>query len=260
MEVEMSPEPVLLSYDLHGNGAPVIFLHGFPFNRHIWDDLIPYLSPYTQMVLPDLRGFGHSPASEDVLSMELLAEDIYHLMDHLRLERAALVGHSMGGYVALAFAHLYSQRLTGLALVASHADPDPPARREARYYTVAQIRERGILPLLEDMPPRLTRNPTVQEKVRQFIQACSPQTAIYALLGMAERADANQWLREINVPVLIVTGSADPLIESARIQAMLEQIPVASWVELPGIGHMPMLEAPAALARALLGWVQQFQG
>lgn len=256
----MSPDPVLLSYDLYGKGVPVIFLHGFPFNRHIWDDLIPDLAPHAHLILPDLRGFGQSPVSEDVLTMELLAEDVRYLMDHLGLDRAALVGHSMGGYVALAFAHLYPQRLTGLALIASHADPDSPARREARYQTVAQIRERGILPLLEDMPQRLTPNPGVQEKVRQFIQACSPQAAIQALLGMAERADANNWLREIHLPFLVVNGSADPLIDPARIRAMLESIPTATWVELPGIGHMPMLEAPAELARALISWMQQLQG
>lgn len=256
----MSPQPVLLAYEIHGEGLPVIFLHGFPFNRHLWDELIPHMAPYARMVLPDLRGFGESPTSADVLAMSLLADDVRYLMDHLNLPQAALVGHSMGGYVALAFAHQYPERLVGLALVASHADPDSPTRRESRYHTVVQIRNRGILPLLEDMPQRLTPSPTVQEKVRLFIQSCSPQTAIQALLGMAEREDANPWLRALRVPLLVVTGSADSLIEPTRIQTMLEALSTATWVELPEAGHLPMLEAPAELARVLLNWIHQIHG
>ncbi len=256
----MNPKPVLLTYEIHGDGSPVIFLHGFPFNRHLWDELIPFISPHARMILPDLRGFGESPTSTDVFTMSLLAEDVRNLMDHLNLPQATLVGHSMGGYVALAFAHQYPQHLAGLALIASHADPDSPARRESRYHTVAQIQKQGIQPLLEEMPQRLTPSPAVQEKVRLFIQSCSPQTAIQALLGMAEREDANPWLHEIMVPVLVVTGSADPLIDPTRIQTMLESLPTATWVELPGVGHMPMLEVPADLARVLLNWIRRGQG
>ncbi|WP_299027713.1 alpha/beta hydrolase [uncultured Thermanaerothrix sp.] len=256
----MSPQPVLLAYEIHGEGLPVIFLHGFPFNRHLWDALIPHVAPYARMVLPDLRGFGESPTSADVLAMSLLADDVCYLMDHLNLPQAALVGHSMGGYVALAFAHQYPERLAGLALVASHADPDSSTRRESRYHTVAQIRNRGILPLLEDMPQRLTSSPAVQEKVRLFIQSCSPQTAIQALLGMAEREDANPWLRALHVPFLVVTGSADSLIDPTRIRTMLEPLSTATWVELPGVGHLPMLEAPVELAKALLDWIHQIHG
>ena len=127
----MEINPVDLFYKEYGQGTPVIFLHGFPFDHSIWEPLVPLLSKDARMILPDLRGFGRSPVTEDIYSMRLLAEDVLHLMDHLKIEKAVLVGHSMGGYVSLAFAHAYPGRLLGLGLVATQAAADGPERRQS---------------------------------------------------------------------------------------------------------------------------------
>jgi len=248
----MHAKPVPLAYEIHGKGLPVILIHGFPFDRNIWRPVVPLLEGHAQLILLDLRGFGASPKTEDdAYTMAMHAEDIHHLMEDINIERAVLVGHSMGGYVALAFAHAYPAQLMGLALVASHADPDAPGRREGRLQTAAQIRERGLAPLLETMPSQLTPNTAIQERVRQMIADCAPQTAIRAQLGMAQRDDAFPWLAEIRAPVLILSGEQDPFLVPERLKAMVQALPDAEWVSLPGVGHMPMLEAPQATAEAL---------
>jgi 3-oxoadipate enol-lactonase len=256
----MNTEPVTLAHEIHGNGLPVILIHGFPFDRSIWQPIVPLLKEHARLILPDLRGFGTSPKTEEeAYTMTMHAEDIRFLMERIGIEKAILVGHSMGGYVALAFAHAFPSRLLGMALVASHADPDPPGRREGRLQTAAQIRERGIAPLLEEMPPRLTPNPAVQKTVYHLIARCSPQTAIRAQLGMAQRDDAFPWLVGIHAPVLILSGEQDPLLIPERLRAMMQVLPDAEWVSLPGVGHMPMLEAPQATAEAIKSLIARVQ-
>src|SRR5512144_1307135 len=121
--------PVNLAYEEHGEGTPVILTHGFPLNRSIWYPVVPKLSEKVHLILPDLRGHGQSPVPEGVYSMRLLAEDLRALMDQLNIEKVVLAGHSMGGYVSLAFARAYPGRLAGLALVATQAAADSPERR-----------------------------------------------------------------------------------------------------------------------------------
>ncbi len=139
----MELTPVNLYYQTYGQGLPVVFLHGFPFNHTIWEPLIPLLQDEVRMILPDLRGFGQSPVTDDVYSMRLQAEDVVHLLDLLEVEKAVVVGHSMGGYVSLAFAHAYPNRLLGLGLIATQAAADNPERRQTRYKTAEAVTRKG---------------------------------------------------------------------------------------------------------------------
>ena len=124
----MEFQPVDLFYNEQGQGTPVILLHGFPFNHTIWQPVMPLLAEHARLIMPDLRGFGQSPVTDGVYSMRLMAEDVVALMDKLGLEKAVLVGHSMGGYISLAFAQAYPNRLLGLGLVATQDSSDLPEK------------------------------------------------------------------------------------------------------------------------------------
>jgi pimeloyl-ACP methyl ester carboxylesterase len=248
--------PVQLYYEEYGKGFPVVFLHGFPFDHTIWEPLVPLLSDKARLILPDLRGLGRSPVPDGVYSMRLLAEDVLNLMNTLKIETAILVGHSMGGYASLAFAQAYPHRLAGLGLVCTQAGPDAPERRQARYQLAEEVRRKGVKAVAENMAPKVTTNPEQVEPLQKLIMQNKPKGIIASLKGMAERPDAFGWLSTISIPAVVVAGGSDAFVPLERSQTMTQLLGKAWLVELPGVGHMPMIDAPQATADALNQLIQ----
>lgn len=252
----MNLVPVDLAYEDHGEGLPVVFLHGFPLNRTIWHPLIPLLKEQARLILPDLRGFGESPVTDGVYSMRLLAEDVLQLLNRLEMERVTLVGHSMGGYVALAFAHAYPNRLASLGLVSSQTEADSPEKRQKRIVNARNVRARGVRVLAKNLPDQLTDDPALASEIKQLILQSDPKAVIGSLQGMAEREDASAWLPAIRVPTLVLAGEQDKIVSVEAPQTFVRFIPRGWLVTVPGAGHMPMLEAPDRVARGVKRLVQ----
>ncbi len=248
----MELKTVDLAVETHGEGIPLVLLHGFPLRRSIWKPVVSLLKEKVRLILPDLRGFGESTAEVDDYSMRLLAADVVALLDRLQVEKVVLAGHSMGGYVALEFAHAYPNRLFGLALIASQADPDTPERRQARLITARDVRRKGIKYIAEGMPPKLTHDVAIQTQLKEMISACPVKVVEAALKAMADRRDANPWLPGIKVPLVAIAGGKDQLI-SVEKSTTLVKLASKGWaVEIPEAGHMPMMEAPEKIAEVLM--------
>ena len=244
--------PVNLAYEEHGNGTPVILVHGFPFNRSIWYPIVPNLEQKARLILPDLRGHGQSPVPEGVYSMRLMAEDLRALMDSLQIDKAVLAGHSMGGYVCLAFAKAYPQRMAGLALLATQAASDSPERRASRQQMIDEMRRKGIKALAEAMAPAVTCQPELVDSLRKMIMLMNPKGATSSLKGMAERPNAQEWLSAITVPSVVIAGTEDKLIPLEKPKVMTQLLGRAWLTEVNGAGHMPMMEQPQAVSTAIL--------
>jgi len=242
---------VQLYFEEYGHGIPVVLIHGFPFDHTIWFPLVPLLKERARLILPDLRGFGKSPATRGVYDMGLLADDIKDMLDSLNIKQAVLAGHSMGGYVSLAFARCYPERLLGLALVASQAAADTPERRQGRLQTAGEVERRGVKSLAKTMPEKLTANPALVDLLRQLILQADPQGVAGTLRGMANREDMTRRLSEINVPTVIIAGAQDSLIPVEKSREMEQLLPRGWLVEVPNAGHMPMMETPEMVAEAL---------
>ena len=242
---------IRLAYDRRGKGMPLVLLHGYPLDHHLWDDVIPLLADRFDLILPDLRGFGESSTVDSFYTMEDFASDITGLLDHLGIQKAAIAGHSMGGYVALAFARLYPERVNGLGLISSQVLADPPDRKEGRYKTAAEVADKGIASVLETMAPKFTPDPRLQKFARKSMERQQPAAYIGALKAMAERVDSTPLLSSINYPVVIVHGDADSLIPIERAKEVKAALPNAYLVEVSGAGHMPMMEAKEITAEAL---------
>jgi len=157
----------------------------------------------------------------------------------------------MGGYVALAFARMFSHRLLALGLVSSQLPADPAAGKDARYKTAAAVAEKGTSAVVEALTPKLSANPDVQEFVRALMGKQPAAGVIGALRAMAERHDSMSLLENFRPPLVVVHGDADALIPIERAREIKAAVPAARLIELPGIGHMPMMEAPQATAGAL---------
>ena len=248
---KISVNSIELAYERQGNGTPLVLLHGFPLDHHLWDEIVPLLKDSFDMIIPDLRGFGESETIDTPYTMKDYASDIAGLLDHLSIQKAAVAGHSMGGYVALAFASAYPERVRGLALVSSQAPADPPERKEGRYKTAAEVAEKGISAVVETMAPKFTSDPRLQAVAREIMEKQRPAAYIGALKAMAERADSTPVLSTFTFPLVIIHGEEDALISIDRAREVKASIPGSHYAELRGIGHVPMLEAAEKTAEAL---------
>lgn len=242
---------IRLAYERRGTGSPMVLLHGYPLDHQIWDDIAPLLADTFELIIPDLRGFGGSSTVDSFSAMEDYAADIAALLDQLEIQKAAIVGHSMGGYVALAFARLYPDRVTGLGLVSSQVLADAPDRKEGRYKSAAEVADKGIDGVVAAMTPKFTSDARLQEFAKQVMERQQPAGYIGALKAMAERVDSTPLLSSITVPVVLVHGDADALIPIDRAREVKSAIPGAHLVEISGAGHVPMLESPQKTAEAL---------
>jgi pimeloyl-ACP methyl ester carboxylesterase len=248
---KVSLNGIELAYIRYGKGKPLVLLHGYPLDHHIWDKIVPLLENTFDLILPDLRGFGESTTMSTPHTMEDFASDIAGLLDHLGIEKAAIAGHSMGGYVALVFARLYPERVSGLGLVSTQVLVDPPDRKEGRYKSAAEVTEKGISGIVEAMAPKFTSDQQVQEVARTIMERQQPAAYIGALKAMAERQDSTPLLASMQYPVVVVHGEADVLIPIERGREVKTAVAYAHLVELKGVGHLPMLEAKEETARAL---------
>lgn len=246
-----SEQNIDLSYERHGSGSPLVLIHGFPLDLSIWDSVIPLLENDFDLIVPDLRGFGESSTVETPYTMLDFANDIVGLLDFLGVEKAAFAGHSMGGYVALAFAREYPNRVSGLALVSSQAVADAPERKAGRYKTARDVLEKGVNVVAEAMTPKLSADEKVQEFTNLLMKAQSKAGVIGALKAMAEREDSTPVLSQFSFPILLIHGDADTLIPIDRAKEIKSALPAARLIKLKKAGHMPMLEFPKETAEAL---------
>jgi len=240
-----------LAYVRRGLGPTLVLVHGYPLDHSIWDQVAPLLEGSFDLILPDLRGFGESSTVDIQYSMDTMAADIAGLLDRLGMDQTFMAGHSMGGYVALAFLRAHAGRLRGFGLVSSQVLADPPDRKEGRYKTAAEVAERGVGVVVEGMAPKLSPDLKLQGELRKLMQVQSAAGVIGALKAMAERDDSAPLLQNFQLPLVIVHGTADALIPIERAREVKAAVPRAQLVELSGVGHMPMLEAAKETAAAL---------
>jgi len=240
-----------IAYVRHGRGVPLVLLHGYPLDHSIWEPLLPLLENDFDLILPDLRGFGQSQAAGKDFPISVFAADVAGLLDHLKIEKAAVIGHSMGGYAALAFARAYPKRLSGLGLVSSQTLADTSEGKAGRYKQAEAILASGVSDVAETMPAKLTTRPELQTWLKALILRQPPTGLARALRAMAERPDSTPLLSGFALPFILVHGLADALIPIERARSVKAALPGAHLTEIPDVGHMPMMEAPQKTAEAI---------
>ncbi len=236
----------------------VVLLHAFPLSSGMWSRQLTALGRRHRVVAPDYRGLGGSKPSAEPSTLPRLAEDVRALLAHLRVERAAVGGLSMGGYLAL---ELYRQApglFRGLVLADTKAGADDDAGKAAREKFAQSALEKGLEWVADEMIPKLLRpdpDPAVAREVRELIRRGTPAGVAAAQRGMAQRADSKATLGTIACPTLVIVGDQDVLTPPKESQAMAKAIPGAKLVKLPGAGHLANLESPEAFNRALVEFV-----
>src|SRR5450432_2278806 len=254
--------PVTLHYNEEGQGTTLVLLHGYPLSSAIWQTQQHGLSSNYRVITPDLRGHGQSPAPEGVYEMDLFARDVLSLLDSLNVQKAAIMGHSMGGYVTLALWRLAPERFVALGLIDSQAGADSEEGRQGRYKTAEKVFEDGTQVVAQAMmarlfAPSLPADEAIVEQTRTLILNTRPVGIIGTLKGMASRPDSTDLLATIKVPTLIITGDKDQIIGAQKADAMAQVIPIATLVTIENAGHMPMLEQPQAVTLAIRNFLDE---
>jgi pimeloyl-ACP methyl ester carboxylesterase len=247
-----------LVYRRYGQGPALMLLHGFPASGKLWDGIYFQLSQQFTVLIPDIPGSGNSRLEGEVVTMEQLATIVPAILDHAEIDTCVLAGHSMGGYVSIAAAELYPERLSGLFFVHSTALADDEAKKEKRAKSIALIRKGGQEEFVRGMIPTLfeenyrNEHPDIIESLKQEGLKLPAESMIAFYTAMMNRPDRTEVLRNAAFPVGWALGDHDTTIpwQTALQQSML---PSVNFIELyDHCGHMSMLERPEALSRQLL--------
>ena len=256
---------VNLAVEARGEGPAILFVHGYPLDRTIWREQIDALEGYRR-IAPDLRGMGQSDAPDLGYSMALYAADLAALLDALGVEQVVLCGLSMGGYVAFEFVRQWRSRVRGLVLMDTRAEADAPEVRRARDAAAATARERGTAAVSDAMLPKMlapstiTGRPEVAERVRALRAATPVAGLVGALSAMRDRAGSESLLPTLaGIPTLVMVGAADILTPPEQARAMAEAIPGAQLAIVPGAGHLPPVEQPAATTENLRDFLRSLR-
>lgn len=253
-----------ISYELTGNGLPVIvLLHGFGEDSTVWSNQIAFLQNQYTLVVPDLPGTGGSyfKDTKNADSIEHYADLIADLLKHENIKNCIMLGHSMGGYITLAFAEKYSSILQGFGLIHSTAFADNEEKKITRQKGIAMMEEYGGYAFLKNTTPNLfSARYKIQhpEKVEELIEkgkAFSVQSLQDYYKAMMNRPDRTSALIESNVPVLFIMGTDDV---AAPIQDVLQQthLPNTSFINIrEETGHMGMWENTDKVNEAILEFV-----
>jgi len=228
-----------------------VLIHGYPVDHTIWEQVGSLLENDFDLILPDLRGFGQSGTIRTPYSLADMAADLVALMDSLKIEKAVVAGHSMGGYISLAFARAYPERVMGLGLVASQSLDDTPEKKAGRFHEAEQVLAHGIGEVANGMTTKATADPILQARLNELILQQQPEGLAGALRAMAERPDSTDILSSFNFPVAIIHGLEDKIIPIERARDVQAVVKIGYLVEIAGVGHMPMMEAPQITAKAL---------
>ncbi|MEG1700630.1 MAG: alpha/beta hydrolase [Alistipes sp.] len=236
----------------------VVLLHGYLESMLVWEEFVPYLYKQVRVVTLDLPGHGISIVNGSVHTMEFLADTVYEALRNLGIARCTVVGHSMGGYVALSLCERHPELLDGVVLLSSTPNADTPEKIENRHREIALVQS-GKKDLLAHVAPAAGFAAANRARMQEAIEELTEQIfitedeGIIALLnGMAARKDQHEMIRHTTVPVLFILGGEDDYIPREAAEAMLATHPEAQVVWLEHAGHMGFLEEPVACAQAIL--------
>jgi len=250
-----------LHYRKTGNGPAVVLVHGFPEDGSLWEHIYPALAGRYTVLIPDIPGSGESLLSDETVTIEELAASVEAVLSNENISEAVMVGHSMGGYITLAFAERHKAWLKGISLVHSTATADTDEKKKTRQKAIELIRKGGKEPFVKGMVPNLfsdsfkeLHQDIIEKQVERGMKLeDSSMIAFYN--AMINRPDRTSILKNASIPVQWIIGKEDSVVpvNSALQQARMARVNFVSLYS--HCGHMSMLEQPEKLANDLKDFI-----
>lgn len=241
---------------------PILFVHGFPISHEMWLPAAEILAERFSCILPDLPGYGRTPAVAEC-SMATYADDLALLLDAMNEERpVTLCGLSMGGIIALEFFRRHRDRLGRLILCDTRYNAESPAGIEMREKVAGLALERGTRAVAETMIDRAlapNADPAVRARLMDLMCATPPEGTAAGSRALARRSDSFHTLRAIDVPTLLVWGREDQITELEVAKVFRKEIRGSRLEIIEGAGHVPPMERPGEFARVVGEFVTGFE-
>lgn len=249
-----------------GEGSPLVLVHGFPLDHHMYDAVFEPLAEQHQVIAIDLRGFGKSEGYREMVPMEMFADDIAAILDALDIsEQINFAGLSMGGYIGWQMWQRHRDRLSRMILLDTRAIADDEVQARARRMAAEAVLSAGMEDVPVNMLPKLLAKSTMEEKpevvsaMTEMILRQDPRGVAAAQRGMAQRPNVESWLSEITIPTLVISGEHDVISTPEEMKGFAAQIPGAQFVEIPDAGHMVPMENPQAMCDAVLPFCRDLE-
>jgi pimeloyl-ACP methyl ester carboxylesterase len=250
-DINIRVNGITMCYDDLGRGdTPIIFIHGFPFDKSSWQPQMDYLKNTHRVIAYDIRGFGKSAAGDDKASIVLFADDLILFMDALQINKAIVCGLSMGGYILLNAANRYHERFEAIILSDTQCIADSDEAKEKRYKTIERIEAEGINDFASGFVKNafcketLETKPEVVEKIKNIILSTSAEAITGTLKALAERWETCSSLSNITVPALVLCGKEDALTPVKQSEYLAQNISGADLRTIDNAGHLSNLEQP----------------
>ncbi|HET7712918.1 MAG TPA: alpha/beta hydrolase [Thermoanaerobaculia bacterium] len=238
-----------------GRGPVVLWVHGFPLTSDVFE---PQMSiGGFRHIAPDLPGFGQTPATSDALTMADYSRKIVQLMDQLSIDRCAVAGLSMGGYIAMQMLRDVPARISALLLLDTRETADSDEAKAGREKQAAEAKARGIESIIESMLPKMVRDVSYAPAVREIMSRSSTDGVVAALHAMARRPDSADTLRAVSVPTFIAVGEHDaitPLSDARRMQSLVEGSELAV---IPNAAHLANFERSGDFNRSVTAFLRK---
>ncbi len=246
-----------LHFQVRGQGKPIIFLHGFPMNQTVWDEFVPLLTDTNKVITIDLPGFGKSTALESSFTIEEVADIILDRLSAEKISGSTIIGHSLGGYVALAMAEKRPDLFSGLGLFHSTAFADTPEKKESRLKVIDFINKNGVLAFTSNFIPPLfaDQNHLAIAKVREIAIQSSHDAVVGYTNAMRNRPDRTSVLKKLKIPVLFLVGEADAGLPVDTILTQAKHCESQVIQILKKAAHMGMFENPETSAAIIQEFV-----
>jgi len=227
--------------------APLVLIHGHPFDHTMWAPQIEAFSPARRVLAPDLRGYGGSPSTPGVTGFSDFATDIEALLDKERVETFVLAGLSMGGQIAMDCYARFPDRVRGLVLADTFPAADTPEAARTRNTTADRLLRDGMRGYADEVLERMVApyaDPRVKAHVHRMMTDTRPEGAAAALRARAQRPDHRDLLTRVTVPALVVVGADDTYTPVSDAEAMHAALPDSTLHVIKGAAHLPNLERP----------------
>ncbi len=256
---------VSISYTDSGNekGHPVIFIHGFPLNKSMWENQRKAFWNKNRVITYDIRGYGNSELGKEKLSIDILTVDLLLLMDAIGLDKVILCGFSMGGYIALNAMEKFPERIIGLVLADTQCQADTEKVKEKRFKTCEAITQNGLELFADELLSGLFYTTPEKEnskeilEIRRVIEGNSTEAVCSSLLAMANRKNTCSVLERIDIPTLIMVGQKDEVIPLAKSDFMHTRINGSTLHVISDAAHLSNIDNPVEFNRHLSEFLQQ---
>jgi 3-oxoadipate enol-lactonase len=232
------------------DGLPVIFLHGFPFSHKMWTGQLTVLASFCRSIAYDLRGHGMSDVGDGQFSIEAHVDDLISLLDALNIERVAIVGLSMGGYITLRALERNPERFVAAVLCDTRSEADSNEGKIRRFAGAKMVKIDGSKAFAEGFvkavfaPESFDRHPSAVAMIQRIIEKTSPLSIAGTLLALASRPDTTESLSKIALPTLILVGEKDVTTPPEASRSMHEKIRGSELHIIGRAAHMSNLENP----------------